>query len=59
MKPVRVTISSCVVAAVLLFIFLVPLPVSRVIQTGAVELQPGFAEAKAALERAKKAAARR
>src|SRR5947208_4795686 len=40
MKPVRVTISSCVVAAVLLFIFLVPLPVSRVIQTGAVELQP-------------------
>jgi putative peptide zinc metalloprotease protein len=40
MKPMRVTISSCVVAAVLLFVFLVPLPVSRVIQTGAVELQP-------------------
>ncbi len=40
MKPLRVTISSCVVAVVFLFLFLVPLPVSRVIQTGAVELQP-------------------
>ena len=40
MKPLRVTISSSVVAVVFLFLFLVPLPVSRVIQTGAVELQP-------------------
>jgi putative peptide zinc metalloprotease protein len=40
MKPLRVTISSSVVAALLLFVFLVPLPVSRVIQTGAVELLP-------------------
>src|SRR5947208_12141123 len=40
MKPLRVTISSSVVAVLVLFFFLVPLPVSRVIQTGAVELQP-------------------
>jgi putative peptide zinc metalloprotease protein len=40
MKPLRVTITSSVVAAFVLFVFLVPLPVSRVIQTGAVELQP-------------------
>jgi putative peptide zinc metalloprotease protein len=40
MKPLRVTITSTVVALFVLFVFLVPLPVSRVIQTGAVELQP-------------------
>src|SRR5260370_42445905 len=40
MKPLRVTITSSVVAAFVLFFFLVPLPVARVIQTGAVELQP-------------------
>jgi putative peptide zinc metalloprotease protein len=40
MKPVRTTISVSVVAAVLLFFFLVPLPVSRVRQTGVVQVQP-------------------
>jgi putative peptide zinc metalloprotease protein len=40
MKPLRVTITSIVVAVFVLFVFLVPLPVSRVIQTGAIELQP-------------------
>jgi putative peptide zinc metalloprotease protein len=40
MKPLRVTISSTVVAAFVLFFFLVPLPVSRVRQTGLVELRP-------------------
>src|SRR6266851_412840 len=40
MKPLRVTITSTVVAVFILFVFLVPLPVARVIQTGAVELLP-------------------
>jgi putative peptide zinc metalloprotease protein len=40
MKPLRVSISSTVVAIFLLFFFLVPLPVSRVRQTGVVELNP-------------------
>jgi putative peptide zinc metalloprotease protein len=37
MKPIRVTISACLVAAALLGVFLVPLPVSRIRQTGYVE----------------------
>src|SRR5262249_4859961 len=44
MKPVRVTLSAAAVAAVLLAFFFLPLPVSRVRQTGLVELQPDAAE---------------
>src|SRR5207244_1781086 len=40
MKPVRVTLSSMAVAAVILCIFLVPLPVSRVRQYALVQVQP-------------------
>ncbi len=40
MKSLRVSISSAVVAVFLLFVFLVPLPVSRVRQSGVVELHP-------------------
>jgi putative peptide zinc metalloprotease protein len=40
MKPVRVTITSIAVACVLLFIFLVPLPVSRVRELGLVQVIP-------------------
>jgi putative peptide zinc metalloprotease protein len=40
MKPVRVTISTCVVVAVLAFVFFVPLPVSRVRERGVVQVQP-------------------
>jgi putative peptide zinc metalloprotease protein len=40
MKPARVTASVCVVAGVLLFVFLVPLPVSRVREAAVVQLQP-------------------
>src|SRR5207253_9310963 len=42
MKPVRVTVTAAVVAAVLLGFFFVPLPVSRVRQSGVVEVQPEF-----------------
>lgn len=37
MKPIRVTISACLVAMVLLVVFLVPLPVSRIRDRGYVE----------------------
>jgi putative peptide zinc metalloprotease protein len=40
MKPVRVMISAGVVVGVLLFVFVVPLPVSRVRQQGLVQVQP-------------------
>jgi putative peptide zinc metalloprotease protein len=40
MKRWRVTVSAVVVAAVLLFLLFVPLPVSRVRQTALVEFQP-------------------
>jgi putative peptide zinc metalloprotease protein len=41
MKPMRVTITSSVVAVLVLFFFLVPLPFSsRVTQTGAIQLLP-------------------
>ncbi len=37
MKPIRVTISACLVAAALLVVFFVPLPVSRIRDRGYVE----------------------
>jgi putative peptide zinc metalloprotease protein len=40
MNSVRVTLSAIALAAVVLFIFLVPLPVSRVRQVGLVQVQP-------------------
>src|SRR5215475_10506553 len=40
MKPVRVTLSSIGVACILLFIFLVPLPVGRLREIGLVQVQP-------------------
>jgi putative peptide zinc metalloprotease protein len=40
MKPIRTTISASVLAALLLAFFLVPLPVSRVRQTGLVQVRP-------------------
>lgn len=40
MKPARVTASASVVAAVLLFVFFVPLPVTRVRESGVVQVQP-------------------
>jgi putative peptide zinc metalloprotease protein len=40
MKPVRTAVSASVVAALLLAFFLLPLPVSRVRQTGLVQVQP-------------------
>jgi putative peptide zinc metalloprotease protein len=39
MKRWRVTLSCCAVAAVLLFIFLVPVPIGQVRSTGVVEVQ--------------------
>jgi putative peptide zinc metalloprotease protein len=39
MKPVRVTISACVVAAALAFIIFVPVPVSRIREGGFVDVQ--------------------
>jgi putative peptide zinc metalloprotease protein len=44
MKPTRVTLSACAVAAVLLAAFLVPLPVTRVRQVGVVQVQEGQGE---------------
>src|SRR5262249_12751186 len=40
MKRGKVTVSAMIVGAVVLFFFLVPLPVSRVRQTGVVQIQP-------------------
>jgi putative peptide zinc metalloprotease protein len=40
MKPVRVTLSAAAVGLVVLFVFLVPLPVSRVRQTALVQVHP-------------------
>jgi putative peptide zinc metalloprotease protein len=42
MKPVRATLSAIAVAVVLVGFFFVPLPVSRVRQTGVVEVQPEY-----------------
>jgi putative peptide zinc metalloprotease protein len=42
MQPVRVTVSACVVAGMLLAFFLLPLPVSRVRQTGLVQVHPAY-----------------
>jgi putative peptide zinc metalloprotease protein len=44
MKPVRVTISASVLAAVLLLFFFLPLPVSRVRETGLVQVRPAYVE---------------
>jgi putative peptide zinc metalloprotease protein len=44
MKPVRVTLSSIGVACILLFLFLVPLPVSRLREIGLVQVQPDNVE---------------
>src|SRR5262249_21086399 len=40
MKRSRVTVSSAILIAVLLAFFLVPLPISRVRQTGLVQIEP-------------------
>ena len=40
MKPIRVTISASVVAVVLLVVFFVPMPVSRIRTPGFVQVQP-------------------
>ncbi len=40
MKPIRVTLSAAVVAVVLLFVFFVPLPVTRIRTHGFVQVQP-------------------
>ncbi len=40
MKPIRVTISASLVAIVLFVVFFIPLPVSRVRNTGVVQVQP-------------------
>jgi putative peptide zinc metalloprotease protein len=44
MKPARVMLSALAVAVVLLFVFLVPLPVSRVRTTAMVQVQEGKVE---------------
>jgi putative peptide zinc metalloprotease protein len=45
MKPARVAISASVLAALLLFVFFVPLPItSRVRETGLVQVQPDYIE---------------
>jgi putative peptide zinc metalloprotease protein len=40
MKPARVTLSACAVAVLLLIVFLVPMPVTRIRQPGVVQVQP-------------------
>jgi putative peptide zinc metalloprotease protein len=40
MKPIRVTISACLVAAVLFVVFFIPLPVTRIRERGFVQVQP-------------------
>jgi putative peptide zinc metalloprotease protein len=40
MKPLRVTISSLVIAGIVLFFFLVPLPISHIRQIGVVQVDP-------------------
>jgi len=42
MKPVRVALSAAVVAAVLLVVFLVPVPISRIKETGLVQVHPMY-----------------
>jgi putative peptide zinc metalloprotease protein len=42
MKPVRVSLSAAAVAAALLVVFFVPLPISRVRETGLVQFQPMY-----------------
>jgi putative peptide zinc metalloprotease protein len=42
MKPVRVALSSAVVAGVLLVVFLVPVPISRIKETGLVQVHPMY-----------------
>jgi putative peptide zinc metalloprotease protein len=44
MKPVRVTVTSSVIAVLLLAFFFLPLPVSRVRQGGLVQVQPDAVE---------------
>jgi putative peptide zinc metalloprotease protein len=44
MKSVRVTITACVLAAVLFGFFLIPFPVSRIREAGLVQVQPKYAE---------------
>ncbi|MBI3822324.1 MAG: efflux RND transporter periplasmic adaptor subunit [Planctomycetes bacterium] len=40
MKPIRVSITACCVAVVLFVIFFVPLPITRIYQSGVVQVQP-------------------
>jgi putative peptide zinc metalloprotease protein len=40
MKPTRVTLSAAAVAAVLLVVFFLPLPISRIRETGLVQVHP-------------------
>lgn len=42
MKPVRVSASVAVVAAALLVVFFMPLPISRIRETGLVQFQPNY-----------------
>jgi putative peptide zinc metalloprotease protein len=44
MKPTRVTVTTCVLAVLLLAFFLLPLPVSRVREAGLVQVQPHAVE---------------
>ncbi len=44
MKPLRVTLSATFVAAVILFVFLVPVPVGRVRSTALVQVEPDALE---------------
>src|SRR5439155_12414433 len=44
MKRNRVTISSAIVVAILLAFFLLPLPISRVRQTGLVQIEPNLVQ---------------
>jgi putative peptide zinc metalloprotease protein len=42
MKPVRVTLSAAAVVAALVVVFFVPLPISRIRETGLVQFQPMY-----------------
>jgi putative peptide zinc metalloprotease protein len=44
MKPVRVTLSTIALTSIILFLFLVPLPVSRVRQLALVQVEPEYIE---------------
>jgi putative peptide zinc metalloprotease protein len=42
MKPFRVSLTTAAVAAVLLVVFFLPLPISRIRETGLVQIQPEY-----------------